>query len=485
MNNLVQKKGLSHYDIVSCHLIQCQVMFWQGKVKELIKHAEHTYLISEGLENNLFRVDSLLFMTLGLVLLDRLEEAFNLIKQGEELIKVPPQELSTAYKQTKAYQAFIKGYFYSRKSDVDLALEHLEYSLEVREELGIKHEIAESLSMIAYCLGVYKGELDNALKYAERGVTLAKESTKKYYIGFSLSMIAILYYEYGDLDRSIIHNEQSLVIFKEFNNKLCMAYVLNNLSCSYKMRGELDRALECIGLALALNQELGRLYSVAYNHDYLIQILIEMGDLERAKQYLRDMEKLKNQLNNKSVNLWYLFDKALILKTSDQVRDRSKAEDLFKHILEDKDLNYELAINQLLNLCEILIIKLSNTGNLKVLDEILYYLDKTLDIAKKSQSYWLLAETYFLQAQLELLTLDLNKAKESLVKAQQIAEEYRLDQLTERISIKQDKLLSQTNKIVSLKRSTETIVELSNLTPLKEQIQYMLKKRQILKKFNL
>ena len=195
MNNLVQKKGLSHYDIVSCHLIQCQVMFWQGKVKELIKHAEHTYLISEGLENNLFRVDSLLFMTLGLVLLDRLEEAFNLIKQGEELIKVPPQELSTAYKQTKAYQAFIKGYFYSRKSDVDLALEHLEYSLEVREELGIKHEIAESLSMIAYCLGVYKGELDNALKYAERGVTLAKESTKKYYIGFSLSMIAILYYE--------------------------------------------------------------------------------------------------------------------------------------------------------------------------------------------------------------------------------------------------------------------------------------------------
>ncbi len=483
MNNFVQKEGLSHYDIVSCHLFQCQIMFWQGKVKELIKHAEHTYKISEGLENNLFTVDSLLFMTLGLVLLDRLDEAFNLIKQGEELVKSPPQKLSTAYKQRKAFLAFIKGYFYYRKSDVDLALEHLEYSLEVREELGNKHEIAESLSMIAYCLGASKGELDNALKYAERGVTLAKESTKKYYIAYSLSMIATLYYLYGDLDRCVIHNEQSLVIFKELNNKLCIAYVLNNLSWSYRMRGEIDRALECIVLALALNQEVGRLTSVAYNHDFLIRILIEMGDLERAQQYLRDMEKLKNRLNDKNVNLWYLFDKALILKNSPQARDRSKAEDLFRHFLEDKDLNYDFAINQLLNLCEILIIKLSNTGNLKVLDEILSYVDKTLDIAKKSHSYWLLAETYFLQAQLELLTLNLNKAKELLVKAQQIAEEYRLNQLTERVSIEQDKLLNQTNKWASLKRSTETIVELSNLTPLKEQIQYMLKKRQILKKF--
>ena len=157
LNNYEQKKGLSHHDKASCHLIQCQILFWQGKHKELLKHAEQAYKESEGLENSYFKVDSLLFMVRAFIWLEKLNEASDLITQGEELLKTIPQELTKAYKQREASLAFIKAHFYDRRgnpNDTYLALECLEHSLVLREELGIKHEIAESLYSLAYILSI-------------------------------------------------------------------------------------------------------------------------------------------------------------------------------------------------------------------------------------------------------------------------------------------------------------------------------------------
>ncbi|KKL82894.1 hypothetical protein LCGC14_1980170, partial [marine sediment metagenome] len=55
LNNYEQKEGLTRYDKASCHLLQCQILFWQGKYKELIKLAEQAYKESEGLENNFLK----------------------------------------------------------------------------------------------------------------------------------------------------------------------------------------------------------------------------------------------------------------------------------------------------------------------------------------------------------------------------------------------------------------------------------------------
>ncbi len=56
LSNYEQKEGLIHHDKASCHLLQCQILFWQGKLKELIKHAEQAYKESEGLENSFLKL---------------------------------------------------------------------------------------------------------------------------------------------------------------------------------------------------------------------------------------------------------------------------------------------------------------------------------------------------------------------------------------------------------------------------------------------
>ena len=37
LNNFLQKEGLTHHDKASCHLLQCKILYWQGKYKKLLK----------------------------------------------------------------------------------------------------------------------------------------------------------------------------------------------------------------------------------------------------------------------------------------------------------------------------------------------------------------------------------------------------------------------------------------------------------------
>ena len=482
LDNYEQKEGLTHHDKASCHLLQCEILFWQGKYKELVILAEQTYKESEGLENNFFKVDILLLMARALVGLDRIDEAFDLIKQGEELVKILPQELTKAYKQREAYLDFLKGEFYNRKgiaTDVDLVLKYVEHSLALREELGIKHEIAESLASLAYTLILFKGETDRAFKYAERSLALAKESSKAYYIADSLHIMAMVYSLLGEIDRSIRFYEQIITFYKEFNNKDRMSYVFNNLSDSYMKKGELDRALECIEQAMALNRELGALTALARNHDFLIQILIDRGDLKRAQISLHDLEQLKNQLKDKQINLMYLFDKAMVLKTSPRIIKRGKAEEMLKRLLEDENAIYETRYRALLALCEMLLTELRMTNDLEVLDELNKFIIQLLKIAEESHSYWIMGETYLLQAKLALISLNLNEARQLLTQGQQIADKYGLKLLAIKISNEHDDLLKQLNMWENLKESTSSLKERMEFARLNEQMENMIRKRAV------
>ena len=244
----------------------------------------------------------------------------------------------------------------------------------------------------------------------------------------------------GDLDHSIKYHKQSLTLFKELNNKNFIARILNNIADNYRRKGDLERALESIELSIKFNDELGNIRAVAGNHDFLIRILIDKGDLKQAQKALKQLEQIKNEIDNKKINSQYLFDKALVLKTSSRSRDRIGAEDILKQILEDKTIDYESTVEILLNLCELLLIELGISNDLSVLEEIDICTGQLLEVAEKSHSFILFAEIYFLKARLALLTLDLKTARRFLTQAQRIAERFGYSQLAANISLEHEKL---------------------------------------------
>ena len=481
MKNLEEKGELSLYDLVSWHLLKCDILLQQGLFKELIELAEKTYKESLGLGKSLLSVDALMNIAFALLQISNFEKADEILKQGEELLKTITHEPSKDYKQREAYLAFLKGLFFSPflslEADIDLALQYFKQSLALQEEHDDKTIIAYSLNYLAGIIGMYKGDLNRGLEYVEEALVLAKETKKKFTIANILLVMATLYHFKGDLNRSIKLYNQSLAIFKELNNKVMIAGILNNMGDVYRRIGELDRALECLEQSLAILNELENLREIAFIHDFLIQILIEKGDIKRAQHYLNQLEQLNNQLKDRHLNIIILFNKALILKNSSRTRDRGKAEEMLKCILEDETANYENIISVLPNLCELLLMELRLTGDLEVLDELNNYISQLSDIAEKSGSFFVLGETYLLKAKSALITFDLEDARRLLAQGQQIAEKYGLNQLAIKISNEHDKMLNQLDMWENLKESKAPLTERIELSRLNEQMKGMMKKR--------
>jgi tetratricopeptide (TPR) repeat protein len=468
------------YEMLSCHLLECELLHWRSLYEDVVKLAEQTYKESLGLGKNILSVDILLIMANALIWLEQTEKIHDIIKQGEELLKTLPQELLADYKQREAYIAFLKGWFYIWKNDADRALKHLEHSISLQEEFGTKQKIASSLGAIAWVFTFLKVDYDRALEYAERSITIAEESGNKWCIGYCIMIMSKIHLAKGDLDPGIILCEKSLTFFNDLNNKYMVGFILRPLGEAHRQRGELDRALECLEQSLAVYKEFGELMAIARIHGRLIQILIDKGDLELARQHLDEFEQINNKLKEKKVNLLYLYYKALILKTSPRARNRGKAEEILNQILEDEDSSFELILQALTNLCELLLTELRMTNDLEVLDELTQFIARLLNIAEKSHSYSILCETYLLQAKLSLLTFDIKKAQRFLTQAQQIAERFDLNLLEKKIATENEDFLKKLDLWEKLKESGAPMSDRLELARLDEKLVGIVYNRAIL-----
>ncbi len=481
LKDFEERRNNSLHDIVSCHLIKCNLFLHQGLSKKLVKFAEQTYKESLGLEKSILSVDALIFMARGLINSFNVKPVIKIIKQGEELLATLTEELVINKNRRVAYISFLKGKtsdpLFTPKGDIDLALKYYNHSLALGESLGDELLIGSSLLSIAWGLGTQKGEIDNALEYVERTLAFAKEANYKVFISYGFLRKASFYHTKGEVTRSIPLFEQSLAIAKELNHNILISSNLNNMADAYRMIGDLDRALECSEQSLALISKIGSLKSIAMIHDFLIQILIEKGDLEQAQQYFNHLEQLNNQLKDKTINLACLYNRALILKESPRISNRGKAEEILKQILEDEDILWELKERALLTLCELLIIEFQMTNEVEVIDELESLITQLLETVEKSRSYWIMGETYLLQAKLALLSLNLKKTRRLLTKGQRIAERYGLNLLAIKISNEHDELLKQLHMWENLKESTSSLKERMEFARLNEQMDNMLRKR--------
>jgi tetratricopeptide (TPR) repeat protein len=518
IKNFEEKEGHTLHDKVLCNLLKCELLHWRGLYEHAVKLAEQTYKESLGLGNNILSVDILLRMADALIWPFHLDKAQDTIKQGEELLKSLTQELPTEYKQREAYIAYLKGWVYTRTNHVDQAIKQFELSISLRKELGVKLGIALSLGGIGEVFMVQKSDIDRATKYLEQGLAFAKESGNRRCIGYLLydigrlhsrkgeldrsiklyeqslkifndlnvkiwvarvlNALGIIYAMRGELNRSIRYYKQSLDLYNQFNNKVVMANILNNLSASYRMKGELDLALECLERCMALDRELGDLRKLANNHDFLIQILIDRGDFKQAKISLSDLEQLNIQLKDKEMNWIYLLNKAQVLKTNSRALNRGKAEKILKQLLE-VDLHYAIRLMVLLNLCELLLTDFQITNDVEILEEIKPLITQLLDFSERSHSFWILGETYLLQAKLALINLEIKKARQLLTQAQKIAESYGINRLAMQISHEHDKLLKQIKLWEKLKELDAPLSERWKLASINEQIEKMVRRRMI------
>jgi len=204
-----------------------------------------------------------------------------------------------------------------------------------------------------------------------------------------------------------------------------------------------------------------------------------MDSFETAQECLEYIKRFADQRNKKLLFGYDIYDltKALVLKKSPNNGDKLRARELLKKILERNEVDFESKIIALLNLCDLLLVELHQTNNIKILDDINLYIQQILDIAKEQKSYWLLAETHLFRAKLKLIIFEFEEAQQLLTQALHIAEKYGQNLLTKQITNEQEGLSKTLNKWEKLKGSNANFTTRLDLAGLDSQIRRMLKKR--------
>ncbi len=476
-----KKDNLSYHDQISYYILKSSLSSYFFNKNESLEYAERAYKESQKLENSLQLLDVYIQMAAALLQNNKTDESDGFIEKSEDLLKLLIQEPSSELMKRKAFLAYMKSYYYERKSELEKALECAEYSLALREELSLELDIIFSLHQIGWHY-FFKGDLDSALKYAESSKALTEKIKYKLQIQDYNWLIGAIFRHKGELDRALSSYKQALAIAEDLNNNQVIPLLLNSIGLTYHQKGDFNRALENLEKSLVMIEEISennQLKSIISVLDSLFHLTLDMNDLKKAEQYFNRIKQINDQEEDKFFNYIYRIDSAEYLKKSPRALNRGKAEEILKQVVEEEILNYELFVIALLNLCDLLLFELRATGEPEILDELQSYISRLFDTVRNARSYSLLAETYLLQARLALLTLDINRARKFFSKSQDLAEKYGLNRLAVRISIEHDEFLNQIDQWENLRESKASLEERIKLSGLNDQVVQMLRKREV------
>jgi tetratricopeptide (TPR) repeat protein len=482
LENIEKSENLSSYDQISCYALKSSLFFELGNYRKTLGFIDRILQEILELKYNLPLIDIFTIKSQILWRQGKLKEALALIASSEDLLKSIHHENQMEVNKRAARLADIKGWIYIYEGDINKATENMEYNLKLREEVGDGREIALSYYLKGNIYFYYRIDWEYSKKCIQKAFDLAKEKNFKSLMSLCLTRLGDFCLIKSDLERTFEFYNRALNLSKDIEYKKGIAFSLGGLTYLYETQGNLNQALEFADQCVSTYQEMGDIFGMIENLDSSFWITLNNNDLERTRYYLNRMEQLIQQFNVKTMKIFFQLNKALFLKTSPLPSNQVKAKEILMGIAREKKMFeatifFEATYRALLNLCDLLLNELRNTHNLELLKDIQSCITQILDLSRNSNSFWWLAESYLLQAKLELLMLDLKKAKISLTQAQEITEKYGLIQLNERVLVEQRELHEQLNKWKTLQASRATITELIDLAQIDDQLIRMLKRR--------
>ncbi len=214
----------------------------------------------------------------------------------------------------------------------------------------------------------------------------------------------------------------------------------------------------------------------------LIDYNIERGNPKEAKRYLDKFKQLVDKEKNLFFNQLLNLSTAVFLKKSTNIRDRIKAEMLFKQFVEDESIHVHVSvwkIEAIAHLCDLLLTEFRISADLEILDEIKKLIPPFKTIAERQNSFWRLAEVNLLEGKLALLQMNIGEARRLLTEAQKIADEHGLGLLAQKISSEHDTLLEQLEVLEELKEKKASISERLNLVSIEDVVERILNKKAV------
>jgi len=478
LNDNSKFEGLDFQQITYFQFLKGLILMYQNNSEDIIKLGEDMLKEGQKLNENLHSFDGLFFILIGLCLANKFDEAFNKIEKAEVLLGLIYNVSKNVLIRRKVRLSVLKAFINFYLGNIDLAEKCLEGPLGSEKELDNTFEIVWANIIMADIMIRIRRRSDIAIIYFKKAMSLAKEiKFNHYWIGLCYIGLGVIHSYNYEYDLSFKQYRESLTIYKEINNKWFIAILLNNIGNLYCEKGEYELALKYLEESLILWEPYPFLLEACL--DSLIFVSLEKEDTERVQKYFHRLENMYNQKKDNRLELLYQYNKALMLKRGARIRDKAKAEELFKQVIEKENIYSEIIIYAYIHLCDLHLAEFRINNNSEVLEELNQNMDKLLSIAEKSHSYLVFCETFILKAKLALINFNMKAARRFLTQAQRIAESYGIKRLAMKISYEHDELIKQINMWEKLKKSEASLSERWKLAGLKKQMENMVRKRRI------
>ncbi|MHA2251648.1 MAG: hypothetical protein ACXAD7_14890 [Candidatus Kariarchaeaceae archaeon] len=157
-----------------------------------------------------------------------------------------------------------------------------------------------------------------------------------------------------------------------------------------------------------------------------------------------------NNLRNRIKLLQNKLSEALVLKRKNRTKDRLEAQRILETIISEEIIDHELTVFAMFNLCDLLLDELKIYGEEEVLHEAMKLSDRVYKIAMDRNSDTLIIESLLLQHKFDVLSGNLDDAREKLDRALLISDEKKLINITHKIN----------EELITFESSLETLQSL-------------------------
>ncbi len=488
--------------LIELRLIKSRYNVLIGNYQEALDEIELILNKAKHLQNDIIIIDIYLVRCETLHFLGKYDIFIKDINQIESIIKEIPQVGQYFMKQSAKLKQ-LKGRYHTTQGEYNKALEHLFQSKELYNKLNLKLGLASTLNLIA---GIYwrKGDKKKSTEILELAVDIFKQLGNKKMLSVVLNNLGVLKNMAGNYDFAIQNFKLALNISIKNDDIQNQANSLLNLGNTYLIIGELDLAQKNFLESLDLNEKIKNTHNIAGCYSNLGHLASARGNFKEASEffkksikffktislgpiylnplvgliialidfnlksdvegYRRELEKLYQQHRTFKIQFLNEITKAYFLKNYGNKEERFKAKQIFIDLYEDSHVEFDWRIFSVLNYSDIILEQLTDSNRNIVLIEMRKLMLHVSKLAKSSVSFRILAQTYIILAQIEILENHQNQAREYLIKAESISKNKNLNLL--------EKILYYKMKIDSSKRSSET--DDSFLKDLKKELTEMI-----------
>ena len=502
------------YGIASSLEYKGWFLYFEGRIEEALEYYEKANEIWKRDENKVGIATILLRKGMIHAFTGNYDSAVELLEEalliGEEL----------KIKRIRAFAHFILEIAYSQKGDANLILKHGKIACDLLREIG--ERVGTALALHNYAMSViyyemeyekgvsllnealmnakeaesnrtihaiqtglshayvYKGELSRALENINELIEYFNERGDHEGLAIAQSHLGEINLKKGDLDEALKNYLDSIEYhrIREQSGGIRSTYI--NIGMIFQMKGEYDKAFEYFYNAKEISEDLENKLSLAYDYFYLISCYLDIEDIEKATTYLISLKEIDKEIEDKVLKIITNLSSALVLKMSENEQERMEAKKLFKSIINETDVKYEIVEKAILNLCDVLLIEYKISEDNEIIEELKFFINKLQEVGLRELTHPLLVQTYWLQSQISLLELNAEEAQQLYLKAQTMAEEKELEPMARKISAEHDFLIGQLDLWKKFTTKLPSIVEILELTKIEDMLSQMLKKGVVL-----